>query len=176
MLLRRDWPANHLLGSHLMSDGSMSNHVVIPASGTKRFPTDAAVNEGLFSFDLLEPEAMKNRLNAVSMDNWIHCVDEALRKSGKNADGNQYSRTDIDYLNMILIKPSGHKEMLTRLELNEEQSVYLGEIGHTGEQDAMFSIVEGERLGRLKNGDLMVIVAAGIGYVWAAACVQWGPW
>ncbi len=174
MLLQRDWPRNHVLGSHLMSDGSMSNHVVVPASGTRRFPTDAAVADGLFYFDLVEPEAMKSRLNAVSMDNWIHCVDEALRKSGRKANGFPYSRSDIGYLNMILIKPSGHKDMLTRLGLTEDQSVYLGEIGHTGEQDAMFSIVEGERQGRLKDGDLMVIVAAGIGYVWAAACVQWG--
>jgi 3-oxoacyl-[acyl-carrier-protein] synthase III len=174
MLLRRDWPKNHVLGSHLMSDGSMSNHVLIPASGTKRFPSDAAVADGLFYFDLLEPDAMKERLNAVSMTNWVHCVDEALRKSGRKPDETPYSRNDIDYLNMILIKPSGHREMLTRLGLAEEQSVYLGEIGHTGEQDAMFSIVEGERLGRLKDGDLMVIVAAGIGYVWAAACVRWG--
>ena len=44
---------------------------------------------------------------------------------------------------MILIKPSGHREMLEHLGLTEEQSFYLGEIGHTGEQDAMFSIREG---------------------------------
>ena len=34
--------------------------------------------------------------------------------------------------------------------------------------------MEGLRLGRLKDGDLMVIVAAGIGYAWGAACVRWG--
>jgi 3-oxoacyl-[acyl-carrier-protein] synthase III len=174
MLLRRNWPRNHVLGAHLMSDGSMSNHVVIPASGTKRFPTDAAVADGLFRFDLVEPEAMKERLNAVSMDNWMHCVDESLRKSGPAPDGAPLTRKDIGFLNILLIKPSGHREMLERLGLTEEQSVYLGHIGHTGEQDAMFSIVEGERQGRLRPGDLMVIVAAGIGYVWAAACVRWG--
>jgi 3-oxoacyl-[acyl-carrier-protein] synthase-3 len=64
--------------------------------------------------------------------------------------------------------------MLQQLGLREDQSVYLNEYGHTGEQDAMFSIVEGLRQGRLKDGDLMVIVAAGIGYVWAAGVVQWG--
>ncbi|MCA9968234.1 MAG: hypothetical protein KC423_28505, partial [Anaerolineales bacterium] len=99
---------------------------------------------------------------------------EALRKSGSKPDGAPYSRSDIDFLNMILIKPSGHREMLERLGLSEEQSVYLGEIGHTGEQDAMFSIREGLAAGRLKDGDLMAIVAAGIGYVWAAGVVQWG--
>lgn len=174
MLLRRGHPENHILGAHLITDGSMSNHVVVPASGTKAFPTDEAVQDGQFYFDLVEPEAMKSRLGEVSMDNWEKCVVEALRKSGHKRDGTPYTKADIDFLNMVLIKPSGHREMLERLGLTEEQSVYLGHIGHNGEQDAMFSIQEGLKRGRLKDGNLMVIVAAGIGYVWAAAAVQWG--
>jgi 3-oxoacyl-[acyl-carrier-protein] synthase-3 len=175
MLLRRNWGKNRILGSHLISDGYMSNHVLVPASGTKKFPTDAAVAEGLFTFDLLEPEAMKNRLNAVSMDNWMKCIDEALRKSGEKPEGASYQREDISYLNILLIKPSGYREMLQRLGLTEDQSIYLGEIGHVGEQDCMFSIQEGLKFGRLKDGDLMAIIAAGIGYVWGATIVQWGP-
>lgn len=174
MLLRRDWPRNRVLGSHLMADGSMSKHVIVPASGTVQFPTDRAVADGLFYFDLVEPEAMKNRLNEVSMDNWLHCVDEALRKSGTQSDGSPYTRESIDFLNMVLIKPSGHREILDRLGMTEEQSVYLGEFGHTGEQDAMFGIREGLKQGRLKDGDTMAIVAAGVGYVWAAGVVAWG--
>ena len=72
------------------------------------------------------------------------------------------------------IEAAGHGEMLERLGLVEDKSVYLGEIGHTGEQDAMFSIREGLTHGRLQDGDLMAIVAAGIGYVWAAGIVKWG--
>jgi len=174
LLLRKNWPHNQVLGSHLIMDGSMSKHVIVPASGTVQFPTDAAVAEGGFYFDLVEPEAMKDRLNEVSMDNWILCVDEALRKSGRKADGSPYTRADIDFLNMVLIKPSGHRDMLARLGLTEEQSVYLGDYGHTGEQDAMFGIIEGQKQGRLKGGDLMAIIAAGIGYVWAASIVRWG--
>jgi 3-oxoacyl-[acyl-carrier-protein] synthase-3 len=174
LLLRRDWPRNHVLGTHLICDGSMSNHVIVPASGTVQFPTDENVAKGLFYFDLVEPEAMKNRLNEVSMDNWTKCVDEALRKSGRKADGTPYTRSDLDFLNMVLIKPSGHREMLDRLGLREDQSIYLSDYGHTGEQDAMFVIKEGLKQGRLKDGDLMAIVAAGIGYVWAAGIVQWG--
>jgi 3-oxoacyl-[acyl-carrier-protein] synthase-3 len=174
MLLRKHWPRNHLLGTHIIVDGSMSKHVIIPASGTVQFPTDDAVRQGLFTFDLVEPEAMKDRLNAVSMDNWLRCVDEALRKSGPRPDGSPYTRADLDFANILLIKPSAHLDMLQRLGLGEDQSVYLGEIGHTGEQDAMFGIREGLRTGRLKDGDLMVIVAAGIGYVWAAGVVRWG--
>lgn len=167
MLVRRDWPRNHVLGSHLITDGSMSRHVIVPASGTMQFPTDEAVRQGLFYFDLVEPEAMKDRLNEVSMDNWMFCIDEALRKSG-------YTRDDLGFLNMVLIKPSGFRDMLDRLGLSEEQSVYNASIGHVGEQDSIINIIEAERLGRLKEGDLMAIVGAGIGYVWGAVCVRWG--
>jgi 3-oxoacyl-[acyl-carrier-protein] synthase-3 len=167
LLLRRDWPRNRVLGSHLMADGSMADHVLVPASGTVQFPTDAARASGLCCLDLVEPEAMKNRLNAVSMDNWMHCIEEALRKSG-------CTRGDIGYLNILHMKRSAHLEMLQRLGLAEDQSVYLSDYGHIGQQDAPLSIVEGLRLGRLKAGDLMVIVAAGIGYAWGAACVRWG--
>ncbi len=168
LLVRRNWPRNHVLGSHLITDGSMSRHVLVPASGTVQFPTDEAVAKGLFCFDLLEPEAMKNRLNQVSMDNWMHCVDQALRKSG-------YTRQDLGFLNMLLIKPSGYRDMLQRLGLTEEQGVYNSEYGHVGEQDGIINIIEGQKQGRLHDGDLMIMIGAGIGYVWGAACINWGP-
>jgi 3-oxoacyl-[acyl-carrier-protein] synthase-3 len=168
LLLRRNWPRNHVLGSHMITDGSMSKHVIVPASGTVQFPTDKAVAQGLFNLDLVEPEAMKSRLNEVSMDNWMHCVDEALRKSG-------HTRRDLGFLNMVLIKPSAYRDMLQRLGLTEEQGVYNADIGHVGEQDSIINIIQGLEQGRLKDGDLMIIVGAGIGYVWGATCVQWGP-
>lgn len=168
ILLRKDWPRDHVLGSHMMTDGSLSKHVIIPVSGTIQFPTDEAVKKGLFHIDVVEPEAMKSRLNAITLDNWMHCIDEALRKSG-------YSRADVDFLNMVLIKPSGYHDMLQRLGLTEEQGVYDASYGHIGEQDSIIAIVEGLKHGRLKDGDVTVIVAAGIGWVWGATCVKWGP-
>ncbi len=168
ILLRKNWPRNHVLGAHMMIDGSMSRHIVIPASGTVQFPTDEAVEKGLFYLELLEPEAMKSRLKAVSMDNWMHCIDEALRKSS-------CARDDLGFLNLIHIKTSAYQDMLQRLGLSEEQSVYNADYGHAGEQDSIINIIEGVRQGRLKDGDLMIIVGAGIGYVWGAACVKWGP-
>lgn len=169
MLLRRDWPRNHVLGTHLMTDGSMSRHVIVPASGTVEFPTDEAVRNRRFYFDLVEPDAMKSRLNAVSMDNWMHCVDESLRKSGG------LTRDDVTFLNMVLVKPSAYRDLLGRHGLTEDQGVYNADYGHIGEQDSIINIVEGLKQGRLKDGDVMSIIGAGIGYVWAAGIVRWGP-
>lgn len=174
ILVRRDWPANHLLGTHLISDGSMSRHVVIPASGTVEHPTDEAVAKGRFTFDLVEPEAMKRRLAEVSLDNWLRCVDRALAKSGTKPDGTPYTRADIDYLDMLLVKPSAHRQILEELGLDESRSRYLGDVGHIGEQDTIISMILAEREGLLRPGDLMVMVGAGIGYVWGAGLVRWG--
>ena len=175
MIVKRDWPENRVLGNHVIADGFMSRHVVVPASGTVQHPTDEALAEGDFKFRLVEPEAMKNRLGEVSIRNWLECVDVALEKSGAKKDGTGYTRDDIDFFNMSLVKPSAHLEMLDKLGLTEEQSVYISDIGHIGEQDAIINIEAGIEQGRLKPGDTMAIIAAGIGYVWAGAIVQWGP-
>ena len=175
MILRRDWAGNHVLGTHLIADGSMSRHVIVPASGTMRHPTDAAVGEGAFKFRLVEPERMKARLGEVSIDNWLTCVDVALQRSGRKPDGSPYTRADIDFLNMSLVKPSAYREMLGQLGLTEEQGVYMSRIGHIGEQDAIINIEAGLEQGRLKPGDTMAILAAGIGYGWGGAIVKWGP-
>lgn len=174
LILKRDWPQNQVLGTHLIADGSMSRHVIVPASGTIRHPTDEAVDQGAFKFRLVEPEAMKARLGAVSVDNWLTCVDVALRESGLKRDGTAYTRRDIDFLNMSLVKPSAYRTMLGQLGLTEEQGVYLSRVGHIGEQDAIINIEAGLEQGRLKPGDTMAVLAAGIGYVWGGAIIQWG--
>ena len=175
MIVKRDWPENRVLGNHLITDGSMSRHVIVPASGTVQHPTDVAVQEGGFKFRLVEPEAMKKRLEEVSISNWLTCVDESLAKSGLKSNGQPYTRSDIDFFNMSLVKPSGYQEMLDRLGLEPEQGVYMSSVGHIGVQDAIINIEAGIEQGRLKPGDTMAIIAAGIGYVWGGAIVQWGP-
>ena len=174
MILKRDWPGNRVLGTHVIADGSMSRHVIVPSSGTVQHPTDSAVDDGGFKFRLVEPEKMKARLGDVSIRNWLQCVDKSLEMSGTKTDGSHYTRADINFLNMSLVKPSAHREMLGHLGLSEEQSVYMSNIGHIGEQDAIINIEAGIERGRLNPGDTMAIIAAGIGYVWAGAIVQWG--
>ena len=174
MIVKRDWLENHVLGMHIIADGSISRNVIVPASGTVQHPTDKAVEEGGFKFRLIDPEFMKARLGEVSINNWLTCVDRSLETSGKKDNGAPYIREDIDFFNMTLVKPSAYREMLGHLGLTEDQSVYMSDVGHIGEQDAIINIEAGIEQGRLKPGDTMAIIAAGIGYVWAGAIVQWG--
>ncbi len=152
MIVKRDWFENQVLGTHIIADGSISRNVIVPASGTVQHPTDKAVAEGGFKFRIVKPEVMKARLGEVSIKNWLTCVDHSLKSSGAKIDGSPYTRDDIDFFNMTLVKPSAHREMLEHLGLTEDQSVYLSSVGHIGEQDAIINIEAGIEQGRLKPG------------------------
>ena len=175
LLLRRNLGRNLVLGSHFITDGSLSRDVGVWYGGTEH-PIESLPEaelaglraRGNLSLRVFDSEHMKARLNEVSMSNWLACIDKALEKSGA-------TRADIGFLNVLHFKRSMHSSLLGTLGLKPEQSVYLENYGHLGQVDLMLSIHEGLRQGRLKDGDLMVAIAAGIGYVWGATVIRWGP-
>jgi 3-oxoacyl-[acyl-carrier-protein] synthase-3 len=167
LLLQKDYPRNRVLGTALRVDGAFSLDVIVPVGGTVEPLTAAALAAGRNRLDVPDPEGMKNRLDALSMQNFLAVIDEALAQSG-------HTRADIDYLNILHMKRSAHEFVLRELGLREDQSFYLSEFGHLGQQDQAVSIKHGLATGRLRDGDLMVMVAAGIGYAWGASVVQWG--
>jgi 3-oxoacyl-[acyl-carrier-protein] synthase-3 len=168
LLLQKNYPRNILLESAVMVDGSFSLDVIIPAGGTIEPITPAAIADRRNKIDVPDPDGMKERLDHLSMRNFMAVVDKALTNSG-------LSRADIGYLNLLHMKPSAHQFVLHELGLREDQSYYLGEYGHIGQQDQALSIKKGLESGRLRDGMLMVMVAAGIGYAWSASVVKWGP-
>lgn len=175
LILKRGHLRNRVLGTHIITDGSLARDTGVWYGGTEN-PIEALPEaelaelrrRGNRSLRVFDAQHMKARLNEVSMDNWYRCIDRALEKSGRR-------RADIGYLNALHFKPSMYRLMLAELGLGEAQSCYLSGYGHLGQVDAVISLHEGLRSGRLKDGDLMVVVAAGIGYVWGATVVQWGP-
>ncbi len=168
LLLQKNYPRNSLLGSAVMVDGSFSLDVIIPVGGTVEPLSAESLAAGRYKIDVPDPEGMKERLDRLSMKNFLAVIDEALNKSG-------LSRSDIGYLNILQMKPSAHQFVLQELGLREDQSYYLGEYGHIGQHDQALSIKKGLESDRLRDGMVMVMVAAGIGYAWSASVVKWGP-
>ncbi len=166
VLLRKNYTKNLLLGSHLISDGSIVHTAGAPVGGTVNPATVENISQ-INLLRLMDAVKMKNLLNHKSMDNWMRCVDEALRKSGM-------TRADIGYMDILHIKPSGHKEMLHNLGMSEDQTVYLSEYGHIGQVDQILSLKLGLEQGKVKDGTVVAMIAAGIGYTWAASVVKWG--
>lgn len=168
IILRKNHPENLLLGSHIISDGSLSRTAGVEIGGTMNPISSNNLNEAYQSLRLLDPEKMKNRLNEVSMPNWYKCIDKALEKSN-------LQRSDIDYLNILHMKRSGHLAMLKELNLTKDQSIYLEDYGHIGQVDQILSLKLAIEQGKVQDGSVVCSIAAGIGYVWAADIIKWGP-
>jgi len=166
ILLKKNYGKNLLLGTHLMSDGSVVHTCGSKVGGILEPVTAENVSE-FGKLRLMDSPKMKGLLNTVSMPNWYHCIDEALRKSGM-------TREQIDYLAILHIKRSGHKAMLADLGLTEEQSIYLEDYGHIGQIDQILSLELALKEGKVKPGSTVCMIAAGIGYTWAANVIRWG--
>jgi 3-oxoacyl-[acyl-carrier-protein] synthase-3 len=72
------------------------------------------------------------------------------------------------------MKRSGHQFMLSELGLTEAQTLYLEDYGHIGQIDQILSLHLALEKGKVKDGDIVCMIAAGIGYVWSANVIRWG--
>ena len=167
ILLKKNYGKNLLLGSKIIADGSLSRTAGVEIGGIAKPFTPDNVEEGYRSLRLLDAKKMKDRLNIVSMPNWYKCIDESLLQAG-------LERKDIDYLDILHIKRSGHRGMLADLGLTEEQSIYLEDFGHIGQVDQILSLELALEQGKVKPGSVVCMIAAGIGYVWSANIIRWG--
>ena len=167
IILKKNYTKNLLLGSHIIADGTLARTAGVTVGGTKEPINKDNLEFAYKSLKLIEPEKMKNRLNEVSMKNWFVCIDKALEKSN-------LERQDIDYLAILHIKRSGHKGMLETLKLTEDQTIYLEDYGHIGQIDQILSLHLGIEQQKIKEGSIVCMIAAGIGYVWGASIIRWG--
>ncbi len=167
VILRKGLGENTILEATARTDGSLSETVVVPAGGTKKELTAEGLENNEHHLDVLEPEFMKERLNEVSIENFVGVVKDSVKRSGFKMD-------DVDYIAILHMKYSAHKFMLDQLGLTEEQSIYLDEYGHIGQNDQIISLELALDEGKVKPGDIVVFVSAGIGYAWNALTIKWG--
>jgi 3-oxoacyl-[acyl-carrier-protein] synthase III len=167
IIIQRGFNKNVLLESHIMTDGSFSEDVVVVAGGTKEPVTAEAIKQKRNKLDVLDPEGMKFRLEEKSMKNFLQVIRKSLEKS-------RLTEKDINYIGILHMKKSAHDFVLKELGLSEEQSIYLNEYGHMGQIDQILSLELAMEQGKLKAGDVVVLVSAGIGYAWGATTIRWG--
>jgi 3-oxoacyl-[acyl-carrier-protein] synthase-3 len=168
MILRNDYPQNVVLEGSVISDGQFSEDVYVPAGGTVMPATCETIEKRLQYLDVTDPEGLKERLDRLSMSNFLKVVDESLERSG-------YTRKDIDYLGLIRMKRSAFEYVANELGVHPyNQATYFDEWGHMGQNDSIVSLEEGLKDGKIKDGDLVVLTAAGIGWSWNAMTIKWG--
>jgi 3-oxoacyl-[acyl-carrier-protein] synthase III len=156
----------HAIGpAAIVTDGRFSLDVKVPVGGTVTPVTSE--NAGEFRLQVADPVGMKARLEEASLANFVAVVRRALARVGAEP-------SDVAHLAMLHVKPSAHAHVLAALGIPPERSIYLSATGHVGQVDQVLSLEAAAAGGRLRAGDLVVLVAAGVGYVWNAVTLRWG--
>ncbi len=112
---------------------------------------------------------MKQGLDEVSLANFVAAARGAVERSAATL-------ADVGYLCGIHMKPSMHRALVAALGLDESRAAYLDDTGHMSGVDPLLALDRAARAGELADGDLVLLLAAGTGYTWAASVVRWGEW
>lgn len=165
MLLQRNATRNLILGASAITDGSLSESVIL---------TEAAIGDGQpvvgevkGRLDVTDPDYMAARLGDTSLTNFVRVIRESVESSGA-------SLSDVRFLGITHMKRSFYLEILHAVGLTAEQSIYLEDYGHVQSVDQVLTIELGLAAGKIKPGDLIVLAGAGTGYTWSAVTVRWG--
>lgn len=167
IILKKNYNKNLLLETHIMTDGSLARDAGVKYGGTACPITADNLEKAYKSLMIFDEKHMKDRLNEVSMKNWIYCIDKAFEKS-------KIDKEELGYLAVLHFKTSMHKYMLDLLNLTEDQSIYLSKYGHMGQVDQILSLHLALEQDKIKDGTVISMIAAGIGYAWAANVIKWG--
>lgn len=167
MLLRRDHPEHHVLETAGFTDGSFADDVMVPAGGSREPASLETVRARRHFLDVRDPEGMKARLDPVAAGHFVRVAREAVERSGRRT-------SDIALLCTIHTKRSLFLKVLGGLGLREDQAMYLSDHGHMSAIDPLVGLHRARTQGRLADGDLVVLLAAGTGYSWSATAIRWG--
>jgi len=166
-LLVADAERNLVLASHAVTDGSFALQVKVPAGGSVEPPSVESVRGRRHFLDVADPATMKDGLDAVSLRNFVAAAQGALERSGVSSGG-------VDYLCGIHMKRSMHDAIVSALGVDPARASYLEDTGHMSGVDPLLGLDRAVREGHVREGDLVLLLAAGTGYTWAATALRWG--
>lgn len=167
-LFTRDGGVAEVLGSEMVTDGSFAHQVRVPAGGSAEPASEETVKNGRHLLDVFDPVSMKEGLDRVSLPNFVRVAEGALRRSG-------FGLGDVAQLCVLHMKRSMHEGLLAALGVPADRALYLEDTGHMSGVDPLLALDRAARLGRLAPDDVVLLLAAGTGYTWAATALRWMP-
>jgi 3-oxoacyl-[acyl-carrier-protein] synthase-3 len=168
MILKRGLNKNLVLGASAITDGSLSETVMLTTEADAIGNDGSEINgEVVGMLDVRNADYMAERLGENSLPNFQRVIREAVEKSG-------YSLSDVKFLGITHMKRSFFDTILESIGLKAEQAIYLDHYGHIQSIDQVLSLQLGLEQGKIKEGDVVVLAGAGTGYTWSAIALRWG--
>ena len=151
-----------MLSSYWRADGNLGNLLYQPAGGTRIPATAESVAQGFHYLQMKGNEVFKHAVKRMG-----EAAEEALKSAG-------LTKEDINYLiphqaNIRIINATGR-----RLKLPSEK-VYtnIHKYGNVSVASIPIGLHELWEEGKLKKGDIVLMVAFGAGFTWAAVAYRW---
>lgn len=167
MILKRGMSKNLVLGASAITDGSLSETVMLTTEPDAIGNGSEINGEVVGMLDVRNAEYMAERLGENSLPNFQRVIREAVEKSG-------YALSDVKFLGITHMKRSFFDTIVASIGLKPEQAIYLDHYGHVQSIDQVITLQLGLQQGKIKDGDVIVLAGAGTGYTWSAIALRWG--
>ena len=151
-----------ILATHLGGDGSKADLLKIPGGGSRKPATLETIKERQHYIKMEGNEVFKLAVNIMA-----DAAHKALEKAGLKF-------SDVD----IVIPHQANIRIINALtkKLNfPEDKIYLNieKYGNMSSASCATAFCEAIKSGRVKKGDIVLLVAFGAGLVWGATVIQW---
>ena len=162
VVLQNNKEKHQILDTRVVSDGTYADVLIIPGGGSKHPATAESVQERLHYIRFKGREVFKLAINTITNQ-----VIEHAQKNG-------FTVQDIDLIiphqsNLRIIEAT-----MERLKLPMEKAfVNIDKYGNTSSASVPIAIDEAQQAGRLRKGDLVMLVAFGGGLTWGSCVIRW---
>ncbi|HUV86367.1 MAG TPA: beta-ketoacyl-ACP synthase III [bacterium] len=151
-----------ILATHMKADGSLGYLLEMPGGGSRQPPTHESLDAKLHYIKMAGREVFKNAVRSM-VEAGQYVLDEA-----------GYTGEDVD----LLIPHQANWRIMSvvadKLKIpHEKVFVNLDKYGNTSAASIPIALSEAVEQGRVKAGDLVLNVAFGAGFTWAANLVRW---
>jgi 3-oxoacyl-[acyl-carrier-protein] synthase III len=155
-------PERGLLSTHIHTDGTQTSILNIPGGGTLKPLSQEVLDRRDQFIKMNGREVYKTAVRALEA-----CSREALERNGYRVQ--DVERVIAHQANLRILEHVMKKLQipLEKCELNIEQT------GNTSSASVPLTLDQANRAGRLKDGDLVLMMAIGGGMAWGSALLKW---
>jgi 3-oxoacyl-[acyl-carrier-protein] synthase-3 len=163
-VVRRARQGYGFLSFALGGDGAAgANLLYLPAGGSRRPASPETLERNEHTIRMAGPEVYKFAVRAIP-----EAAQQAITKAGLTA-------ADVDFViphqaNLRIIESAAHR---LRVPI-EKFYVNVQRYGNTSAASVPVALYEAVAAGRVRDGDVGVMVAFGAGYTWGACAIRWG--
>jgi 3-oxoacyl-[acyl-carrier-protein] synthase III len=166
-VLRKNHPGNRILSYAGISDGSLADEICLPLGGTRVTWAPENAAKELRHLRIQDPDRLSEVFATTYIKNYVRVVRDALRKCGRSV-------SEVDFLFTNQVKKSTLNAIFEALDLPLEKTCRTMErYGHLMSSDTLLGLEQMLALGRIREGDLVVLASSGAGFHWAATVVQY---